>query len=43
MSDVMTGVPSIIMGLFHLLDLGAALRLLGLAGAFALACLMLRW
>ena len=41
MSDVMTGVPSIIMGLFiysiWVLHFGVS----GLAGAFALACLML--
>jgi phosphate transport system permease protein len=41
MSDVMTGVPSIVMGLFiytiWVLHFGAS----GLAGSFALACLML--
>lgn len=41
MADVMTGVPSIVMGLFlytvWVLNFGEA----GLAGAFALACLML--
>jgi phosphate transport system permease protein len=41
MSDVMTGVPSIVMGLFiytiWVLKFGAS----GLAGSFALACLML--
>ena len=42
MSDVMTGVPSIVHRPVHLLGLGAALRpVRASAGAFALACLML--
>ena len=41
MSDVMTGVPSIIMGLFIFTIWVLHFGLSGLAGAFALACLML--
>ena len=40
-SDVMTGVPSIIMGLFIFTIWVLHFGLSGLAGAFALACLML--
>ena len=41
MSDVMTGVPSIIMGLFIFTIWVLHFGLSGLAGAFALGCLML--
>jgi phosphate transport system permease protein len=41
MSDVMTGVPSIVMGLFIFTIWVLHFGLSGLAGAFALACLML--
>jgi phosphate transport system permease protein len=41
MSDVMTGVPSIIMGLFIFTIWVLHFGLSGVAGAFALACLML--
>ena len=41
MSDVMTGVPSIVMGLFIFTIWVVTFGYSGLAGAFALACLML--
>jgi phosphate transport system permease protein len=41
MADVMTGVPSIVMGLFIFTIWVLHFGLSGLAGAFALACLML--
>jgi phosphate transport system permease protein len=41
MSDVMTGVPSIVMGLFIYVIWVAHFGYTGLAGSFALACLML--
>jgi phosphate transport system permease protein len=41
MSDVMTGVPSIVMGLFIFTIWVLHFGLSGLAGALALACLML--
>src|ERR1700742_5034621 len=41
MADVMTGVPSIVMGLFIFTIWGLHFGYSGLAGSFALACLML--
>ena len=41
MSDVMTGVPSIVMGLFIYTTVVLSTQQSGLAGALALACLML--
>jgi phosphate transport system permease protein len=41
MSDVMTGVPSVVMGLFIYTTVVLATEQSGLAGALALACLML--
>jgi len=41
MADVMTGVPSIVMGLFIYVTVVLAFNQSGLAGALALACLML--